>query len=793
MNKIKLTLLALLLLPLMQVAAISDQDVIQTAMTLYSQGMGEQEIAKELLRRGATIDQLQRISEQVGDSRQSAGTQSVNVVNVSSDAGMRQNNGEVTIVVDANASKSGVFGHDIFRTQSASFLPNANQPTPMNYTLGAGDEVIIDIFGATQLNLHRTISPDGTIVIEGYGPVNLAGLSIADATRRLKNTIGKRYQGNQIMLSLGQTRTITVNIMGEVTIPGSHQLSAFANVMNALYTAGGITDRGTLREIRIYRQNQLLSEIDLYSYLMDGNLDGDVRLTDGDVIIVNTYGARASISGNVKRPMTYELKQGETLERLLYYAGGFSAEAYTDAIRISRNNDGAPSVHTVRNADFAAFRLMDGDAVEVAAILPRLKNTVEIQGAVFRPGYYGLDENVKTVRSLVAAADGLSEDAVLARAALYRMQLDRTYLTIAIDLKGILDGTVQDIELRNEDQLFIPSKKNELERMKVTIHGEVYNPATYTYAYNESVEDLILRAGGLTERAARKNVGVARRVIDPNATEESQIKTQLFSVDLSDSLGINEHGFMLEPYDEVFVRMSPAFGRQMNVRIQGEVVFEGTYTMKTKDDRLSDLVAQAGGLNSHAFVAGARLQRRMTQEERYRRDQLLKINRAASSRDSVDTDKLDISDVYWVGIDLAAAIAHPGSDEDITLREGDVLIVPTMNHTVKIHGEVLYPNTVSYINGKNARYYINQAGGFSNRARRGKAYIIYANGKVHPTCGGKVRPGCEIVVPGKPERERASAAQWVSIASASASLASVAATLTTLIISATRTSGSSSK
>ena len=801
MNKIRTTLLLMLLLPMVQVAAITDQQVVQTAVTLHSQGMSEQEIAKQLLREGATIEQLQRVSAQVSKAQQ----QNANNAKTSGNTartGVRQDNGEtapaapsqaeqiVQQMFDQTAETTGdaskVFGQDIFRSPDAKFQPNMNQATPKNYTLGAGDEVIINIYGAGQLNVQSTISPDGTITIEGYGPIKLGGLTILEATRRLKSTIGTRYQGSQIMLSLGQTRTITVNVMGEVTMPGSYQLSAFANVMNALYMAGGITDKGTLRAIRIFRQNQQISEVDLYSYLMDGVLDGDVRLEDGDVIIVNTYNAMTGIDGKVKRPMHYEMKQDETLDRLLYFAGGFSGEAYTDAVRVMRKNNGAQSVHTVRNAEFASFRLMDGDMIEVAAILPRLKNTVEIQGAVFRPGFYGMDDNVKTIRSLVAAADGLSEDASATRAVLYRMQLDRTYLALAIDLKGILDGSAEDVELRNEDQLFVPSKKNELENMKVVIHGEVYNPDTFAYAHNESVEDLILRAGGLTEKASTSKVDIARRVIDPKAKEETQIKTQLFTVELNDSLGLNEHGFLLEPYDEVFVRRSPAFGRPMNVRVQGEVVFEGTYTMKTQDDRLSDLVLQAGGLNSHAFVSGARLQRRMTIEEKLRRDQLMKINNAASEKDSVNMDKLDVGDVFWVGIDLAAAMAHPGSDEDITLREGDVLIVPTINNTVKINGEVLYPNTVSFIKGKSARYYINQAGGYSNHARRCKAYIIYANGKVHPKCGGKVQPGCEIVVPSKPERERASAAQWVSIASASASLASVAATLTTLIINATK-------
>lgn len=783
-----------------QVVAMTDQQVVQTAMSLHAQGKSEQEIAKQLLAKGATIEQLERISKQAGFTAQdnvSTTPPSTAVAVDRDDTDLEEELAADEIaeqrLMELELITSGmqredlkVFGQDIFRKPNSKYTPNVNQPTPKNYTLGTGDEVIIDIYGAGQLNVRRTISPDGAISIEGYGPIQLAGLNIMEATRRLKNTIGTRYQGSQIMLSLGKTRSININVMGEVLVPGSYQLSAFANVMNALYAAGGVSDKGTLRSIRIFRQNQLLSEIDLYNYLMDGNLDGDVRLEEGDVIIVNTYASLVNIDGKVKRPMYYEMKQDETLERLLYYSGGFSGEAYTDAVRVLRKNNGAQSVHTIRNADFGSFRMMDGDIVEVAAILPRLKNTVEIEGAVFRPGFYGMDQNVTTIRSLVAAADGLSEDASAGRAVLYRMQIDRTYLAVTIDLQGILDGTAEDIELRNEDQLFVPSRKNELENMTVVIHGEVYRPDTFAFAHNESVEDLILRAGGLTEKASTSKVDIARRVIDPKAKEEMQIKTQLFSVELKDSLGLDEHGFLLEPYDEVFVRRSPAFGRQMHVRIRGEVLFEGTYSMKTMDDRLSDLVMQAGGLSHHAFRAGARLQRRMTPEEKMRRDLLLKINRAASDRENVNAEKLDLGDTYWVGIDLDAALANPHGAEDITLREGDMLIVPTMNKTVKINGEVLYPNTVSFLPGKRARYYINQAGGFSNQAKRCKSYIIYANGKVQPTRSGKVQPGCEIVVPSKPDKVLTSPAQWVSIASASASLASVAATLTTLIINATK-------
>lgn len=800
MKKIRIIFAIALLLPLVQVMAISDQEVMQMAMSLHSQGLSDQEIAQRLISRGATISQLQQLSQEAQDAQvQKSGFATIGLDG--STYNQRINNGEKgdlptteemeaealvdQMVGDNNSSKSRgssrVFGHDIFRSPDAQFNPNMNQATPKNYTLGSGDEVVIDIYGAGQMNFRGMISPEGMITIEGYGPIPLAGLTIMEATRRLKSTIGQRYQGSQIMLSLGQTRTITINVMGEVDVPGSYQLSAFATVMNALYVAGGVTGKGTLRSIRIFRQNQLLSEVDIYSYLMDGILDGDVRLEEGDVIIVGTYSSLVTIDGNVKRPRVYEMKQDESLERLLYFAGGFSGEAYTDAVRVMRKNNGAQSIHTVRNADFSSFRLMDGDEVDVAEILPRLKNTVEIQGAVFRPGYYGMDAHVKTIKDLVAAADGLSEDATAARAVLYRMQLDRTYLALAIDLDGILNGTAEDIELRNEDQLFVPSKKNELENLRVTIHGEVYNPDTYAFAHNESVEDLILRAGGLTDRASIKKVDIARRIFDPKATDELKIKTQIYTIELNDSLGLNEHGFLLEPYDEVFIRRSPAFGERLIVRVRGEIMFEGAYTMKTQDDRLSDLVLQAGGLTSHAYLAGARLQRQMTEEEAMRRNLLLKLNKA-SSKSNVNVDKLELSNVFWVGIDLEKAMANPGCEEDIILREGDVLIIPSMNNTVKINGEVMFPNTVNYIEGKPARFYINQAGGFSALARRSKSFIIYANGKVQPMRKGKVLPGCEIIVPSKPEQPPMTVAQWVSITSASASMASVVASITTLLV-----------
>lgn len=797
MRKLTLILVALLALAIPS-HAMSDKEVLTQVTKLYTQGMSETDIAKQLIQQGVTIDQLQRVQQQAKQMMKGGNTSAQQPAANKNNFG-RKNNGEQRLVDSLRINKTNkewvmnpdgewvmmdkpvvrnrqVFGRDIFRKDNVNFEPNMNVATPKTYVLGPGDEVIIDVYGASQEQFTQTITPDGKVTIDGYGPISLGGLDILGATRRLRTTLGSRYQGCQISLSVGQTRSISVNIMGEVERPGMYQLSAFANVFNALYMAGGITDAGTLRQIRVYRENQEVGKVDLYGYLMDGKTDGNIRLEDGDVILVGAYQELVQIQGKVKRPMFYEMVQGETMDRLVSFAGGFAGDAHTASLRVNRKM-GSLSVHTVRNADFAKFALADGDSVTVDSVLQRLQNTVEIQGAVFRPGFYGIGEQLKTVKQLVEAADGITEDALTTRAVLYRMKVDRTLQAVPFDLADVLSGKSEDIQLKNEDQIFVASIAERNENQYVVIHGEVFTPDTFTFAEHESVEDLILRAGGLTERASTAKVDVSRRIIDTHATEESQIKTKLFTIELKDSLALNENGFQLEPFDEVYVRMSPAYGKQMNVSVRGEILFEGTYSMRTQDDRLSDLVKAAGGLSSHAYAQGARLLRTMTEEEMARRDQLIKMSKTASAKDSIDLDKLDISTTYYVGIDLQEAIKYPGSNEDIILREGDVLIIPSQNSTVKINGEVLFPNTVSYIKGKKPRYYVDQAGGYSNSARRWRAYIIYANGKVSPARKGKVQPGCEIVVPSKPTRQPANAAQWVSIASASASMASVVATI----------------
>ena len=759
---------------------ISDKDLLTQIIELREKGYTEMEIAKSVIHQGATVEQLQRVRQQAlqmqPEDQNVGSAQQVGTRVNNGEAPLWEGNGEMKQKPDFMNRGRRVFGQDIFRQKTLSFEPQMNIATPQNYVLGPNDEVVIDIYGASQQQYKSVISPDGFVTIQGYGPVQISGLTVTQASAQLRKTLGARFQGSSLRLSLAQTRTIQVNVMGEVEMPGSYQLSAFASVFHALYMAGGVNENGTLRNVRVYRDNTLVSDVDIYDYLLNGQLKGNVLLQDGDAVIVGTYSELVNISGKIKRPMFYEMKSGETLEQLLYYCGGFTGDAYTAGVRVSRKNAGAMSVHTVKNEQFGTFALMDGDSVQVDSVLQRLKNTVEISGAVFRPGFYGLTDEMRTLSELVAMADGPTEDAFTTRAVLYRMKPDRTYQAVPVALQDIIDGKVSDIELKNEDQLFVPSQQEKLDQQYVVIHGEVFMPDTFRYAENESVEDLILRAGGLTDKASTSKVDIARRIIDPKATDEQTVRTKTFTVELHDSLLVDEHGFLLEPFDEVYVRMSPAYGKQQNVSVKGEILFAGNYSLRTQDDRLSDLVKAAGGVSSHAFVKGARLKRVMTEDERLRRDQLVKMNKAAT-KDSVDMEKLDVSNTYYVGIDLAAAIANPGGDEDIVLREGDELFVPSMNSTVKINGEVLYPNTVSFIKGKRSRYYINQAGGFSNNARRARAYVIYSGGKVQPARNGKIQPGCEIVVPSRPERKTNNSTQWVSLASVSASLASVVATI----------------
>ena len=675
-----------------------------------------------------------------------------------------------------------VFGRDIFNQKKLSFEPNMNIATPQNYQLGPGDAVFIDIYGASQKTINATVSPDGDVTIPGFGPVQVSGLTVGQANARLRATLGARYSSSKVRLTVGQTKTITVNIMGEVKVPGTYTLSAFSSVFRALYMAGGPNDIGTLRNIKVFRRNRLIAVVDVYDYILNGKAS-NIHLADEDVIAVGPYDCLVNMTGKVKRPMYYEMRKNESVGSLIKYAGGFANDAYTKSVRIIRKTGRKYAVFNVDEFDMSSFHIADGDSVNVDSIIPRYENTVELKGAVFRPGLYQIGSNINSVRTLLTQAEGVTEDAFTAHAVMHRMKADRTLEVIPVDIDGIMSGQVADIPLRENDVLFVPTKQAMMQQQTITIHGEVHYPGIYQYADNQTIEDFILQAGGLKETASTVKVDVARRIENPKAVVTDSVIAKTYSFALKDGFVIDgEPGFKLMPYDEVYVRKSPGYSTQKNVSVEGQIMFEGTYTLTSKDERLSSIISKAGGLKEKAYVQGARLERRITHDERLRMQTVLKLLQGQrGEKDTLDIGKLNLGDTYYVGIELDKALKTPGGDADLVLREGDRIIIPEYNGTVKISGEVMYPNTVAYEKGKSASWYIDQAGGWGNRAKKSHTIIIYMNGTVARVGhNAKIRPGCEIVVPGKPKRDNNAISQWLGIGTSVASIATMIATIVNL-------------
>lgn len=705
------------------------------------------------------------------------------------------------LLKEKEEQRTKVFGRDIFNNKELSFEPNMNIATPQNYRLGPGDAVIIDIYGASQKSIEATVSPDGDIVIDGYGPIAVSGLTVAQANARLRSTVGSRYSSSKVKLTVGQTKTIMVNVMGEVKVPGTYTLSAFATVFHALYMAGGTNEIGTLRNIKVYRNNRMVTTVDIYDYILNGKLTGNVRLADNDVIVVGPYDCLVNVTGKVKRPMYYEMKKEESVSSLLKYAGGFMGDAYKKAVRLTRKTGREYAVFNVGEFDFSSFHIADGDSVSVDSILHRYQNTAEVKGAVFRPGKYHIGDQINSIRTLIEHAEGVTEEAFTSRAVMHRMKADRSLEVVSIDLEGIMSGKVADIALKENDVLFIPTKQEKTNQRTITIRGEVLYPGIYKYADNETIEDFVLQAGGLTDQASTMNVSVSRRITSPKALRPDSIKAQTFTLNLKDGFVVDgTPGFILMPYDEVYVRKSPAYSKQQNVSIEGEVLFAGTYALQKHNTRLSELFKMAGGANDVAYIKGARLMRKANETEKARMEAVLKMQReqqqknilelaarssgnvmqAAENAKNADLEKFSVPDEYPVGINLAEAIEHPGSDNDLILREGDRLIVPQYNSTVKINGAVMYANTVAFESGKPVSHYINQAGGYASDAYKRKSYIIYMNGKVAKvSSGAKVQPGCEIVVPAKIKRKM-SMAETLSVGTSLSSIAAMIATIANL-------------
>lgn len=766
---------------------MSDQQVTQFIASEVKAGTSQAQIVTKLMQRGVNIDQIRRLRNQYDKQISSAGKTAAadGAVSYAADR-MRANSdgssgqelttakvgttGEIYAdaseevadvehdvkatqgtAPDANGKK--VFGRDIFAQANPSFQPNANMPIPDNYVLGPGDQVIVDIYGASQHTLVHTISPEGTITVSGYGPIYLSGLSVAAAQSKLHQTIGSRYQSSNLKMTVGNTRTIQVNIMGEVRAPGTYHLSAFANVFYALYRAGGTSSLGTLRNIKVYRNGRLVTVVDLYDYILNGRLAGNIRLQDNDVIQVEPYQALVGITGNIKRPMFYEMRQNESVATIIKYAGGFTSEAHKKSVRLVRQAGDRYTVHNVGEFDMSTFKLMDGDNITVDGMLNRYENMVEIKGAVFRPGMFNLNGQLNSVRALIEAAEGLTEDAFSEHAIIHRLKADRTLEIIPVNVKGVMEGTVADVPLQNEDVVFIPTQEELRKERTFSISGAVMNPGTFEYADNTTIEDLIVQAGGLRDQASLMRVEVTRVIRDPMATKKIDVYSKKFHFDIKEGLLIGaDRSFLLEPYDHVTIYSSPVFNQARSVNVHGEVNWEGGVTLIQKNTRLSDVIEMAGGFTDHAYLKGATLVRRMNEEERVRMQATMKAVRdiLAERGDSVSYAKLDLDNNYPVVIDLEKALQDPSSDANILMREGDRIFIPEYNPVVRVSGDVMFPNTLFYEKGKNWKYYVNEAGGFGHRAKKSKSFIVYQNGKAS-LCkkGAQPEPGCEIVVASK--------------------------------------------
>ena len=811
--KITRLLIPLLLICSLPAMAMTDEQVINYVKTQSAAGKSQNQIGKELLAKGVTPDQVKRIkaryeNEQGAEAVTGAGPKTAAGSNKLRSGGgtaaqSRRGGGETDIRQDYTeyketdptgtnrvvpATAKNIYGHEVFNSRALTFEPNSNIATPQNYRLGPGDEVIIDIWGTNEDHLKEVISPEGSIMISQLGPVYLNGMTISDANKHIKNTFARKYAGvgsdqSDINVTLGNVRSIQVDIMGEVNTPGSFRLSPFSTVFHALYMAGGINDIGTMRNIQVLRNGKKIANVDVYDFLFKGKDTGNIRLQEGDVIIVPPFSQLVSIEGNVKRPMYYEMKSNENLQNLIDYAGGFSGDAYSDMVRLQRLNGIENELYTIEKSRFPSYTLVDGDVITVGTVKDRYSNKVEVKGAVNRPGLYAIGSEIKTIKELITKADGLAEEAFMDRALLYREKPDRSLEVISINLKDLMSGRIADMRLQKNDILEIADVNDIIERGGFTIQGLVSFPGTYPYAEGTTVEDLILRAGGLREGASTARIEVSRRIIDQDATVETNQIAELFTFRLENGLALDGgHEFELKPYDMIQVRKSPTYEAQKLVNIGGEVLFPGGYVLQSRNERISDVIKRAGGLLESAYVKGAYLSRQMTEDQKALRDETLRLARAnAQGEDSISISKIQVSDRYNVGIDLQKAIDNPGSTYDFVLQQGDQVFVPELQSTVKISGDVMFPNSVIYVPGKNLKYYVEQAGGYGERAKKNKAFVVYMNGSVAKAKKNTpIEPGCHIVIPSKQEGKPFDWAKVLSIATSLGSLATMAASIASI-------------
>lgn len=790
-----------LFLTLMMPTAIFAQSMTDDAVMAYvkdgvKQGKTQKQLYQELLIKGVTKEQLLRIKEKY-EQQQSISKERKGNENIDTERTEAKDEENSSSAQDDNKKLAmpqdgiKVFGRDIFYSSNLTFEPSMNIATPTDYRLGPGDQVVIEVWGASEANIVQKVTPDGYISIPDVGPIAVNGLTVQAASNRIRAKLSKIYSGmktanvdlsTNVKVSLGQIRTIQVNIMGEVARPGTYALSSFSTVFHALYKAGGVSPIGSLRNIKVVRGGRTVATIDVYDYILQGRSHTDIRLQEGDVILASPYEALVMIQGKIKRPMYYEMKSSESIATLINYAGGFSDDAYASSITVERSNAKERTICTVDEMHYNDFKMKDGDVVSIGAILDRYDNRVEIKGAVYRPGSYAIGQDIRTVRDLILKADGLLEEAFTNRGVLHRENPDRKLEIISVNTKGILDGTEPDIALQKNDALFIPSIYDLEAKGTLEINGEVFAPGIFPFAANTKLEDLIIMAGGLTEAASTVRVDVTRRFTDNKSTKKQKEISETYTFSVKDGFVIEgEQGFILEPYDQVFVRRSPGYTPKINVTINGEVEFEGNYALNERNERLSDVIKQAGGLTEFAYLEGARLERQLTYEEYLQAKELMAMvvsNNKVDGNDSIVVP--EVTRTYPVGINLVEIMKNPHSAIDPVLHDGDVIIIPQLMTTVSISGSVRKPNSIVYDPKKDLKDYISEAGGYAERARKSGTFILYPNGHIkelgRSASAKNIIGGSKIIVPQKAK------SQWnlgttMSTISTSVSMLAVIASL----------------
>lgn len=791
-------------------AALMGYDESQLDGFARAQGVSAIEVQKlkdrlaKIKRKKQQPDQLKELSNTKGNNK--SGVRQVGGVSNSDSLQNKQTNKRDS--VDGEEGKLKIFGSDLFKNNAITFEPNLRMATPSSYIIGPDDEILLDITGDNEASYKLPVSPDGTIKVEYVGQINVAGLSIAAAKSKIEQRLSGTYPAlrsgrTQVSVTIGNIRTIRVTLTGAATKPGAYSLPSLATVFNALYAAGGPNKNGTYRKIQVIRGNRVISTIDVYDFLANGIQQGNIRLQDQDIIHIPVYGARVQFEGEVKRAAIFETVPGESLSDILRYAGDFTENAYSAKVKVLQTTGRERSVQDIYTDQFANYTPKSGDQYIVEPILDRFANRISVLGAVFRPGIFGLEPGM-TLKQVLEMADGVREDAFLERGILNRLKADNTSELINFNVSDVLAGTAADIPLKREDKIEISSIFDLRDEYKFTVQGEVRFPGDFPFASNATLGDIIQKAGGLTEAAKNARVEIARRIKNLDVTDHRSSKTIL--VDIKEGV-LTDPNMTLQPYDVISILGDAAFRTQRQVKIEGEVLYPGFYTISREDERISDIIKRAGGLTPYAYTEGASLKRtgmsklnaaEKKEKERLKRE-LEKDSHDVEEKDGktpkykdVDeengdnskvkssalakvsqqgTSASDIEPSDLVGIELNKILEKPYEKGDLLVLDGDIINVPKELETVKVVGEVLNPNNVVYVKGKSLKYYVNQAGGFTDNALKKRVFVQYANGAVKGKDGGypEVKPGAEIVVPKRAPRERLSSQAWIGIGTGIAS------------------------